>query len=130
MKSKLKVFTAKQIIYSWIFGTMVLSSLMILINSIKIKKDILGSFFFFFASFMTLIYHINQNNNVIDLFIFNQINSILTTLLIIIIMKKSSYKELISNYDKYKGFTIIVINSTFLLSIYSISYNFYKYYHL
>lgn len=127
MKSKVKVFTETQIIYSWIFGTMVLSTLMILINSIKLKKDIAGSIFFTIAAFTTLIYNVAQSNNIIDLFIFNQLSSILTTLLIIILMKKSSYKDSINKYDKYDGLTIIIVNSTFLISIYTIIFNIYKY---
>lgn len=128
MKYEVKIFTEKQIIYSWIFGTMVLSTLMILINSIKLKKDIAGSIFFTIAAFTTLIYNASQHNNIIDLFIHNQLSSILTTLLIIILMKKSSYKDLTNKYDKYDELTIIIVNSTFLTSIYVIIYNIYKYY--
>lgn len=127
MKSKLKVFTEKQIIYSWIFGTMMLASLMVLINNLKIKKDIPGSFFFFFATFMNLIYHISQNNHVFDLFIWNQLSSLLTIFLVIILMNKSSYKESIRDYDKYKVLTVININIFFLIFMYSMSYNVYKF---
>lgn len=122
MNSSLKLFTSKQILVSWIFGTITLSSLMILTNSIKLKKGVKSSIFFFIATAMMPIYNSIENENITNLIFFNQLSSLLT-LFIFIPIRSSMKQELdFSNNAKYNNNFVLLINLIFFHLLYIVLY--------
>lgn len=122
-----KIFTPRQIVISWIFGTMILSSLMILYNNMKLKKDICSSIFLFTMTVVGLVFNIHQDDNIVSFVIFNQLSSIMTVLLVIPIKKDMNRSIKIEIFPKFSNIFTFNMNSFFIFSLYSsIYFIFYK----
>lgn len=122
MDSDKKFFSVNQIFYSWIFGTMCFSTLMILINCIKLKNkkfEIIGSAFSCAMSFLIQFHDISRYNNVFMLMFFNYLFALFTTPLFYIISRKLYIKDF---YPKivYSNSFVIKINILFVFILYFI----------
>jgi hypothetical protein len=114
-------------VFSWIFGTAMLSSLMILYNNMQLKRDIKGIIFFFIMTVLILSFNIHKNDNILGMIFFNQLYSVMTVLLALQIKKDMNKSDKFENFPKFSNLFSFNMNSFFILSLYfSIYFIIYK----
>lgn len=131
MSSQKKLFTAKQIVCSCIFGSVVLSMIMILINGVKLsynKYDIITRLFYLLLFSSLIIYSIYMNDSMFGFITLYQFMSIFLVVGFSQIVKISFSKDFVNQHKIYSNLFVFNINSLFIFLLHFIVYSFfYKY---
>lgn len=131
MSSQKKLFTANQIVFSCIIGSVVLSMIMILINGVKLKYskyDMITRLFYFLLFSSLIVYNIYMNDDMFGFITLYQFMSIGLIVVVYQTVKMSFSKDFVNQYESYSNLFVFNINLLFIFSLHFIVYLlFYKY---